>query len=79
MILSIKREKAVGNQVPVGVRKRQWRDCCEREGRGGQSQPGNSVVPKASMATDNSRNEAPDAFKLGKVLAAQGTRSKRAD
>ena len=34
---------------------------------------GNSVVPKASMATDSSRNEAPDAFKLGKVLAAQGT------
>lgn len=31
------------------------------------------------MATDNSRNEAPDAFKLGKVLAAQGTNMKEGD
>lgn len=45
---------------------------------GGVHSPGNSVVPTASMATDNSRNEAPDAFKLGKVLAAQGTSAKEA-
>lgn len=33
-----------------------------------------SVAPKSPMATDNSFEGVPDAFKLGKVLAAQGTR-----